>query len=91
MQRLMGFFSYDQFPFVVCLEIEKFDEKGRAYVHQVGWYGPAKIVTVRPLKAGQALKEVLDALEKEHRKQQKDLTYEMVKKVEEMLGVPLKR
>jgi len=91
MQKLMGFFKYASFPFVVCLEIEKFDEQGNAHVHHVGRYRPDQIVTIRPLKAGQSIKDVLDALEDEHRRRQKEITDELCRKVEEMLGVPLKR
>lgn len=87
----MGFFRYDLFPYVVCLEIEKFDERGRAYVHQVGWYRPDQLLTIRPIKSGQALKEVIETISREHRKRQEEITHELAIKIEDMLGVKLKR
>jgi hypothetical protein len=90
-QKLMGFFRYDQFPFVIGLEIEKFDDNGRAYVHQVGWYRPDQIVTIRPVKPGRVIKEAISNLATEHSRRQRDVTDEMRKKVEELLGGPVKR
>jgi hypothetical protein len=90
MQKLMGFFKYGSFPFVVSFEIQKFDEKGRAYIKDVGWFNPHQMLTVRPLKAGNELKIALDGLRSEHSKRTQEVTDTLTREVENILGVKVK-
>lgn len=89
--RLMGFFKYSPFPYVVAFEIDHFDEKGNAHVKQVGTFLAENLLCVRPLKAGNALKTTIDGLQRQYRKRLREVENEFVGKVEDCLGVKVSR
>jgi hypothetical protein len=89
-QRLMGFFRLGHFPFVVAMEIDRFDEKGGAVVKQVGTYSAENILCVRPLKAGKTLAEAIEGVRAAYRKRNREVLDEHVGKVEDMLGVKVR-
>jgi hypothetical protein len=86
-QKLMGFFKYSPFPYVVAFEIEKFDEKGGAVVKQVGTFSADNILCIRPIKSGRTLKDAIEGLKRAHRKRMREVENEFISKVEDCLGV----
>lgn len=86
----MGFFKYSPFPYVVAFEIDRFDEKGGAVVKQVGTFSADNILCVRPIKAGNTLKDAIEGLKRAHRKRMREVEDEFTGKVEDMLGVKVK-
>jgi len=87
----MGFFKYHPFPYVVAFEIDRFDEKGGAVVKQVGTFSADNILCVRPIKAGKTLKDAIEGLKRAHQKRVREVENEFTGKVEDMLGVKVRK
>jgi hypothetical protein len=70
--RLIGFFKHHPFPYVVAFEIDRFAENGDVLVKQVGRFKAENLLCVRPLKAGNTLKSVIDTITREYRKRTRE-------------------
>lgn len=65
-KRMIAFWRYDLFPFVLGSEVTKMDDRGRVVTKGYGpghWFTPIKLL---PLKSGLALLAKLQALASAH-------------------------
>lgn len=75
---LFAFWEYSLFPYFIGAPITKMNKEGLVYApNYLGWVKPLSIL---PLKSGRAIKEKLNALEKEYKSAEEELRNEYVKK-----------
>ena len=83
MKKLFAFWKYDQFPYLLGAPVSKINEKGMWHApnYQM-WFRPQKLL---PIKQGEELKEKLEKLDKEYKKEHKLVDEKFNKLLEELI------
>lgn len=82
-QRLVAFWRYDLYPYILGGEATEMDDRG--YVHVPSYQGRFKPIKILPYEPGMKLLEKLKELEAEYKNAQADLRGEWENKLERVM------
>jgi len=86
-QKLMGFFKYDLFPYVVAFEIAGIRDNGDFVIKDVGIFHPKSLVALRPIESGREIVKSLEKLKAEYWGKHTALNDLMTGEVAALLGI----